>query len=77
MGAVEVPALDGTGHSVHHGLDYLLSKVNSGGSGRGGVMPAFGGLLPEADRRAAIAFVQSLWAETVYQDWQRHQSAAH
>lgn len=76
LGAVEVPALDGSGHSAHHGLDYLLTKVAAGSAGRGGIMPAFANVLADPDRRAAIAFVQSLWAETVYSDWQRHQAGA-
>jgi len=76
-GGLEAPALDGTGHSTHHGLDYLLGQVAEGGAQRGGAMPPFADVLDEAEQRAAIAWVQSLWPEAVYRDWQRSQGHHH
>jgi mono/diheme cytochrome c family protein len=75
LGPLQVPALNGTGHSAHHGLDDMLEQVAQGGAGRGGRMPPFGELLSESDRRAAIAYVQSLWPTNVYRDWQRRHPA--
>jgi len=76
-GGLAAPPLDGSGHSTHHGLDYLLGQVAEGGVPRGGSMPPFAGVLDEAERRAAIAWVQSLWPEAVYRDWQRSQGHHH
>lgn len=70
LGDVQVPALDGSGHSAHHDLDYLLEQIAKGGMQRGGSMPGFAAVLDLEERRAAIAWVQSLWPEAVYRRWQ-------
>jgi mono/diheme cytochrome c family protein len=77
LGPLRVPPLNGSGHSAHHGLDELLEHVANGGARLGGRMPPFGEVLSEADRRAAIAYVQSLWPRNVYRDWQRMHQAGH
>jgi mono/diheme cytochrome c family protein len=77
LGPVRVPALNGSGHSAHHGLEELLEHVANGGARSGGRMPPFGDVLSEADRRAAIAYVQSLWPRNVYRDWLRMHQAGH
>lgn len=71
VGSLRVPPLNGSGHSAHHGLDDLLEHVTSGGARKGGKMPAFGAILSESERRAAIAWVQSLWPDEAYRSWQQ------
>jgi mono/diheme cytochrome c family protein len=68
LAGMKVPTLDGTGHSTHHALDELLETVAKG-SVRGGLMPAFGQVLAEDERRAVIAYIQSLWPDAAYQRW--------
>ena len=71
VGSLTAPPLNGSGHSAHHGLDYLLEQVANGGARTGGKMPAFAAVLNESERRAAIAWVQSLWPDEAYRNWQR------
>jgi len=33
------------------------------------VMPGFGGKLKEAEKLAAIAYVQSFWSDKIYDAW--------
>lgn len=63
------PVLDGGGHSAHHSLEEMLQTVANGRAGRGGLMPAFGEILSESERRSVVAFVQSLWSDAVYRQW--------
>ena len=68
LAGMKVPTLDGTGHSTHHGLDDLLETVAKG-SARGGLMPAFEQVLDADERRAVVAYIQSLWPDAAYQRW--------
>ncbi len=68
---LRVPPLNGRGHSTHHRLDYLLEQVKNGSLAKGGQMPPFGALLSESERRASVAWVQSLWPEDAYRSWQQ------
>ena len=78
VGSLTAPPLNGSGHSAHHGLSYLLEQITNGGASKGGKMPAFGAVLNESERRAAIAWVQSLWPDEAYRNWQRmHQDGDH
>ncbi|MEO8224012.1 MAG: cytochrome c [Gammaproteobacteria bacterium] len=76
-GALTAPPLNGGGHSTHHGLDYLLDQVTNGGARQGGKMPAFGAVLNETERRAAIAWVQTLWPDEAYRSWQQMHRSGH
>ena len=77
VGSLTAPPLNGGGHSAHHGLDYLLDQVTNGGAPKGGRMPAFGAVLNATERRAAIAWVQNLWPDATYRDWQQMHSGGH
>jgi len=77
VGSLKVPPLNGSGHSAHHPLDDLLDHVANGGAPKGGKMPAFGALLDESERRAAIAWVQSLWPDEAFRNWQQMHRASH
>ncbi|MEO7386873.1 MAG: cytochrome c [Gammaproteobacteria bacterium] len=74
VGSLTAPPLNGGGHSAHHGLDYLVEQVTNGGAPKGGKMPAFAAVLAESDRRAAIAWIQHLWPDATYRDWQQMHS---
>ncbi len=68
-GSLPPPPLDGTAHAWHHPLSVLLQVINDGGIPLGGKMPAFEQQLTEEQKRAAIAFFQSLWSDEIYQQW--------
>ncbi len=65
------PPLNGTAHTWHHPLAALRRTIEQGGVSLGGAMPAFGGKLNAQERDAAIAYIQSLWSEKIYQEWER------
>ncbi len=64
-GSFPPPPLDGSAHAWHHPLDDLLNTVDKGLNH----MPAFGDKLDEAERRAVIAYLQSLWPDGIYDLW--------
>jgi mono/diheme cytochrome c family protein len=76
-GASLPPPLNGSGHVAHHSLDQLLAKIEQGGLIGNSHMPPFRDVLTGPERRAALAYVQSLWPDAVYLDWQAGQDAAH
>ena len=76
-GASSPPPLNGSGHVAHHSLDQLLAKIEQGGLIGNGRMPPFRNVLTGPERRAALAYVQSLWPDEVYLNWQAGQGAAH
>ena len=63
------PPLNGTAHTWHHPLSILKRTITQGGIQLGGVMPGFGGKLKEAEKLAAIAYVQSFWSDKIYDAW--------
>lgn len=67
------PPLNGSGHVAHHSLDQLLAKIEQGGQMGNGRMPPFRGVLTAPERRAALAYIQSLWPDPVFLDWQSRQ----
>ncbi len=64
------PPLNGSGHVAHHSLDQLLGKIELGGLMGNGRMPPFREVLTAPERRAALAYVQSLWPDEVYRNWE-------
>jgi len=65
-GSYPPPPLNGTGHSWHHRYPQLLGQIANGG----GIMPAFKNTLTKAQRVSALAYVQSLWSDEIYQRWE-------
>jgi len=63
------PPLDGTGHSAHHPIGQMLRILDTGGGPTGGWMPSFADVLSNRDKRAVIAWIQSLWSGDTYQQW--------
>ncbi len=55
------PALDGTAHAWHHDDAQLRNTIHEGSVARGGRMPAWNGVLSEADIGHVLAYVKSLW----------------
>jgi mono/diheme cytochrome c family protein len=68
-GYYPAPPLDGTGHSANHPITQMLRVLDTGGGSMGGTMPSFSDVLADDDKRAVIAWVQSLWPAAVYDAW--------
>ena len=69
-GKLPAPPLNGSAHSWHHTLYDLRKKILEGSSGNSwGTMPPWQDLLTEEQIQSLIAYFQSLWPETVYQEW--------
>jgi thiol:disulfide interchange protein DsbC len=63
------PPLNGSAHAWHHPIKLLRRTIEEGGAKIGGTMPAFKGKLSDADIDAVIAYFQSFWPDTIYQNW--------
>ena len=63
------PPLDGTAHTWHHDLESLQRQINQGGTRYQGWMPAFGDSLRAEQVEAVIAYLQSLWPDSIYAAW--------
>ncbi len=66
LGRLPPPPLDHTGHAWMHGDAQLLRTIRNsvypdGPPGYVSDMPAFAGVLPDDDIRAALAFIKSGW----------------
>lgn len=70
LGYYPAPPLNGSGHSAQHSLPQMLTTLDSGGGPLGGTMPSFADVLNDGDKRAVIAYIQSLWPDSVYRMWQ-------
>lgn len=68
-GYYPAPPLDGTGHSANHPIGQMLRTLDTGGGSMGGWMPSFVDVLSDGDKRAVIAWFQSLWPADTYQAW--------
>lgn len=60
------PPLNGSAHAAHHSLADMLEVIDSGVDP---VMPAYSGLLSNQEKRAVVAYYQSLWPKDVYDEW--------
>ncbi len=69
QGRLPPPPLNGTAHAWHHPVDVLDETIVKGGAQWGGTMPPFGDRFSEDQRKALIAFVQSLWSDEIYTRW--------
>jgi mono/diheme cytochrome c family protein len=69
MGFYPPPPVNADGHAWHHPLTDMLRVLDTGGGPTGGTMPSFVDVLKERDKRAVIAYVQSLWPEEIYRQW--------
>lgn len=62
--------LNGTAHAWHHPKATLVSQILDGAEQYGRTMPGFGQKLSTKDAEATIAFFQSKWSDSVYQQWE-------
>ena len=67
-GVYPAPPHDGSGHTWHHGDGLLYQIISDGGAslnlpGFQSGMPAFGGALGDAEIRAVLTYLKSLWPE--------------
>lgn len=63
------PPLNGSAHTWHHPLAVLEQTIAEGGAEFGGVMPGFGSQLNKDERRAIVAWFQSIWTDDIYARW--------
>ncbi len=63
------PPLNGSAHSWHHSKSVLKSTIARGGKQWDGVMPAFGGILNDAEQDQIISYFQSYWSDEKYKIW--------
>lgn len=68
-GYYPAPPLDGTAHSANHPIEQMLRTLDTGGGPMGGTMPSYMDILSDGEKRAVIAWVQSLWPNGVYDTW--------
>ena len=76
-GSFPPPPLNGSAHTWHHSLDVLRRTIKHGNAQLGGKMPAFGDDLDDQDIDAIIAYLQSLWADQVYDVWAKENKISH
>ncbi|MEX0740483.1 MAG: c-type cytochrome [Pseudohongiella sp.] len=70
------PPLNGSAHAWHHPLAVLSMVIEEGGEPMGGVMPAWGDTLGDADIVEVIASFQSYWPEEIYDLWLERERAS-
>lgn len=68
-GSFPPPPLNGSAHAWHHSISVLLQVIDMGGGSLGGQMPAFGQVLAEHEKLAAIAWFQEFWSDEIYEQW--------
>ncbi len=78
-GRLPAPPHDATGHTWHHSDAHLFGIVKDGltayaPAGYATDMPAFKGILSDADIRAVLAYIKSTWPQDI-QDHHRQISA--
>ncbi|HEX7927244.1 MAG TPA: cytochrome c [bacterium] len=71
-GAYLAPALNGTGHTQHHKPDVLFGYLRNGSPDKASPMRSFKDKLSEADIKAVLGYVYSLWPEDVKQMYSHH-----
>ncbi len=64
------PPLNGSAHAWHHPMSQLRRTVREGGIALGGVMPPFKSVLDAQQIDATLAWIQSLWSDATYQQWE-------
>lgn len=70
MGFYPAPPLNGDGHANQHAMADMLRLLEVGGGPGGGTMPSFADVLDEAQQRAVLAYMQSLWTDSTFSHWQ-------
>ncbi len=68
-GKYPAPPLDGSGHAWHHQSAALEQTIRGGTIKLGGGMPAWGEKLSNAEIKAIVAWLQSLWPDEIYAAW--------
>ncbi len=63
------PPLNDDAHAWHHPNYVLFETIKKGGIALGGVMPAFGDKLSDAQIMDVIAYFQSFWSDDIYNIW--------
>lgn len=68
------PPLNGTAHTWHHPLPWLMYTVQHGTLGNGGSMPAWKDTLADEEIFAILVWLTSLWPDEIFEAWrERHQ----
>jgi mono/diheme cytochrome c family protein len=69
------PPLNGSAHGWHHPLAALRRQIKRGGVKFGGWMPAFDDSIADKQVDEVIAYVQSLWPDSIYAAWLKNDAA--
>lgn len=72
-GSFPPPPLNGTAHTWHHPFRALVWQIKFGAPGGAGRMPPFQDRLTDEEVIAVIAWIQSLWPDEIYAQWQEIQ----
>jgi len=65
------PALNGTGHAWHHSPELLYEYIVKGSIDKTSPMPSFGSILKDNDIKAIIAYINSLWPDTIMEGYRK------
>lgn len=63
------PPLDDSAHAWHHPTNILHRVIKHGSPGGSGNMPAWKGVLTDAQIDDVIVYIKSLWSDEVYAVW--------
>ena len=64
-GDLIAPALNGKAHTWHHSPKYLFKYLKKGSPVKNSSMPSFGNELNKREILSVIAYLQSLWPESI------------
>ena len=64
------PPLNGTAHTWHHPMPFLMDTINDGSIEEGGEMPAFKDSLNPHEKLGVIAYLQQYWPDEIYRAWE-------
>lgn len=71
-GTYIAPAMNGTGHAWHHPPDALFRVVKHGSPAENSPMKGWSGTLSDAEVRAVLGYLHSLWPEELRRRYDRH-----
>lgn len=63
------PPLNGTAHAWHHSTAVLKKTILKGGPPEFSTMPAWEGILTEAQVDDVVVWIKSLWPDEIYTTW--------
>ncbi len=65
------PPLDDSAHAWHHPTAVLLAAIRDGSPPGEGKMPEWKGRFSDLEMQDVVAYIKSLWSDSVYRLWQK------